>query len=649
MSRRFSLRPRLESLDGRWLPSTVVPGLTTAQLDQAYGFNIVPAVNGAGQTIAIIDAYHDPYLASDLATFDQAMNLPGQTAAQLTSSFQLIQVNLSGNPNNTNDGWAGEETLDAEWAHAAAPGARIIVLEAASDSLSDLMSAVNIARTIPGVSVISMSWGGSEFSGETAYDSYFTTPAGHTPITFLAASGDSGAWYGAQWPASSPNVVAVGGTTLFTTSNGTRLFEMGWSGSGGGVSAYETEPSYQYSVQTIGRRTTPDVALDADPWTGLATYTTTPSTGQGAWEQVGGTSASTQIWAGLIADADNVRADFGKGTLSTSMTLTTLYDTPGLFNQIAWGSNGYPATPGYNLVTGLGSPQVLAIDIALYQPGPLLSSAVTAAATSSQATTTTASPHDVPQTTTATTAASVTTPATPSNVQSMIIPTNVATTAAGPSTPAASATTSVTVVAPALGPNLTDTNVSTAASNAVPQPLAQAPVTGRTIPEKSLPPPPVELPNRDPEATTPGTTTPSSDPSEMGENDSGAPVGTGTGLPSYAAPAAEDHGAGAGGSPAGGSGPSEALPDTHPSEALADTCEGLASATLRLAPPIPLSGAAEPDPAARPGRASVVGMAVIALGAMAWRSWAQARSVTPHGPRAFGRRTRLRRFDRGDE
>src|SRR5262245_22198006 len=153
MIRRRSLRPRVDRLDHRWLPSaSPFGGLTPAQIDQAYGLNSVAAVNGSGQTIAIVDAFHDPNLASDLATFDQAYNLPGQTASQVASL--LTQVNMAGS--QTNDGWAGEEALDVEWAHAAAPGAKIVVVEAKSDSLPDLMAAVNTARNLPGVSVVSM-------------------------------------------------------------------------------------------------------------------------------------------------------------------------------------------------------------------------------------------------------------------------------------------------------------------------------------------------------------------------------------------------------------------------------------------------------------------------------------------------------------
>src|SRR5262249_10872743 len=161
--------------------------------------------------------------------------------------------------------WSAETSLDVEWAHAVAPGAKILLVEAPSDSINDLMSAINYARQQAGVSVVSMSWGIPEGylnpSAEKAYDSYFTTPAGHQAITFVAASGDSGAWYGADWPAISPNVLSVGGTTLrITTATGSYGSETAWSGSGGGVSTVETEPSYQQGVQSTGRRTGPDVA-----------------------------------------------------------------------------------------------------------------------------------------------------------------------------------------------------------------------------------------------------------------------------------------------------------------------------------------------------------------------------------------------------
>src|SRR5581483_12358364 len=149
----------LDLLDDRCLLSALTP----QQVTRAYGLNAIN-VNGAtikgdgtGQTIAIVDAYHDPYLVSDLATFDRTFGL---------AAANLSVVNLAGN--FADAGWAGEETLDVEWAHAIAPGARIVVVEARSDSLGDLLNAVNIARNLPGVSTVSMSWGASEFRGQTS-------------------------------------------------------------------------------------------------------------------------------------------------------------------------------------------------------------------------------------------------------------------------------------------------------------------------------------------------------------------------------------------------------------------------------------------------------------------------------------------------
>src|SRR5262249_28286556 len=137
-------------------------------------------------------------------------------------------------------GWAGEIALDVEWAHAIAPGANILLVEARSSSLTDLLNAVKYAASQPGVSAPSMSWGAGEFAGETVYDSVFTQPG----VTYVAAAGDNGAWGGAEWPASSPNVLSVGGSTLTLSSTGTYLGETAWSsyspwqyGSGGGASS----------------------------------------------------------------------------------------------------------------------------------------------------------------------------------------------------------------------------------------------------------------------------------------------------------------------------------------------------------------------------------------------------------------------------
>ena len=340
-------------------------GYTPQQIQNAYGVNQITfsggkAGNGAGQTIAIVTAYSDPNINSDLATFDRQFGLSAP------ASFKVDNLDAT----TTDPGWALETSLDVEWAHAVAPGANIVLVEASSDSLSALFSAVNYARNQAGVSVVSMSWGTTEFWGESAYDSIFTTPPGHTGETFVAASGDSGAWYGPMYPSVSPNVLAVGGTTLTLAAGSTYGSETGWSGSTGGDSGldsdsqtYEPEPSYQTAaLQAVGlnygARTTPDVSFNANPNTGVPVYDSVSYSGQSGWFEVGGTSAATPAWAGLVAIADQGLATGEKGSLSNTQAQTDLYALPSSdFHDITLGFNGYYATTGYNLVTGLGSPK----------------------------------------------------------------------------------------------------------------------------------------------------------------------------------------------------------------------------------------------------------------------------------------------------
>ena len=327
-------------------PGGTPGGMSPAQIAQAYGFNQIQLSggvkgDGSGQTIAIVDAYDDPNISSDLAKFDSQFGLAAPPG--FTKVFQ------SGFKPQADTGWSQEISLDVEWAHAMAPKANIVLVEANSANLSDLLSAVNTARNMPAVSVISMSWGSSEFYGETRYDSYFTTPAGHQGITFVASSGDQGA--PGLWPSLSTNVLAVGGTSLHLSGSGYGS-ESAWSGSGGGTSQYESEPSYQSNVQSTGARSTPDVSYDANPSTGFAVY---DSYGSGGWMVVGGTSAGAPQWAALVAIADQGLAQAGKGTLDGAQS--RVYQLPsGDFHDITSGSNGYSAGAGYDLVTGLGSP-----------------------------------------------------------------------------------------------------------------------------------------------------------------------------------------------------------------------------------------------------------------------------------------------------
>ena len=367
----------LEPLEDRTTPTVVSPnviaasfgslrpagapgqpaGFSPGQVRQAYGFNQIAFLNGAvpgdgaGQVIAIVDAYDQPNIAADLAIFDATYGLsapPSFTTVNQAGGAALPAADAQ---------WGLEISLDVEWAHAIAPGAGIMLVETNSANGSDLLAGENFARNQPGVSVVSMSWAGGEFTGESYYDSYFTTPAGHTGVTFVAASGDTGSAGAPDWPSVSPNVLAVGGTQLSLGAAGAYLGETAWSGSSGGLSVGEAQPAYQRGVvtQSATQRAVPDVAYDASPATPFAVR----DTGYGGWLTVGGTSAGAPQWAALIAIADQGRAAVGEGTLDGgTQTLPLLYQLPaGDFHDVASGSNGaYSAGIGYDLVTGRGSP-----------------------------------------------------------------------------------------------------------------------------------------------------------------------------------------------------------------------------------------------------------------------------------------------------
>jgi subtilase family serine protease len=340
----------VERLEARQL----LTGYTPAQISHAYGFDQW-ALDGSGQTIAIVDAYDDPNIVSDLKYFDQYFGLPDPPS--------FVKVNQSGGTSfpKADRGWSREITLDVEWAHAIAPQANILLVEANSN-YDDLYTAVDFARRQPGVVTVSMSFGGKEGSWEANADNILTTPAGHIGgsglpggITFVASTGDSGAPAG--YPAYSPNVLAVGGTSLTLDDAGNYLGESGWSKSGGGISTIEPEPAYQYSVQNTGARTCPDVSYNADPNTGFWIYDTM---GYNGWQVLGGTSAGAPQWAALMALVDQARAYYlGAGSLDgPTQTLPAIY-SPQMssdFYDVTTGSNGYSAGPGYDLVTGLGSP-----------------------------------------------------------------------------------------------------------------------------------------------------------------------------------------------------------------------------------------------------------------------------------------------------
>jgi subtilase family serine protease len=372
------VRPEFEELENR-----IVPALTPLQVRHAYGFDQIAfsangktiTADGSGQTIAIINAYNQPHIASDLNTFDQVFGINGKQSLYQqygpASSF-LTVANPEGAPlaDPTGGLWNLETSLDVEWVHAIAPGAKILLVQARTGSMSDLLNAVNWARNQSGVVAVSMSWGAGEFSGENFYDSYFTTPSGHLGgsngiggaklpggVTFVAAAGDSGA--PGLWPAMSPDVLAVGGTTLTVSSTGVYQGETAWSDSGGGVSKFEKKPAFQAGFGG-SMRSAPDVSYNGNPTSGVYVYDSMPLYGTSGWWQVGGTSAGTPQWAALIAIADQGRALQGKGSLDgASQTLPAIYAMSSSdFHDVTKGSNGFSATVGYDLVTGRGSPVV---------------------------------------------------------------------------------------------------------------------------------------------------------------------------------------------------------------------------------------------------------------------------------------------------
>jgi uncharacterized repeat protein (TIGR02543 family) len=322
--------------------SSTPTGLSPSRIESVYGYTS-SSTAGSGQTIALVDAYNDPDAASDLNEFSAEYGLPSECTGGSSppSCFEFTQVNETGGNNLPagDAGWDLEISLDIEWAHALAPGANILLVEATSNSLSDLLAAEQYAAAH--ANYVSNSWGSSEFDGETLYDSYFSQPG----VSYFAAAGDSGGTV--LWPSASPDVISVGGTSLSFSSGGTLAQESAWNDGGGGCSSYETASTYQTtgSVSCAGMRATPDLSLDADPDSGVSVYDSVSYDGQTGWWTVGGTSASTpMVAARAAATGAHVNAQY-------------VYSNPPniSFRDVITGSNGYPTLPGYDLATGLGA------------------------------------------------------------------------------------------------------------------------------------------------------------------------------------------------------------------------------------------------------------------------------------------------------
>lgn len=315
----YQIRGLLESLERRCLFSGAVAalpnaGLTPSIITNAYGFTDVAftnkkgkavAANGSGQTIAIVVPYAIPTIVHDLTAFDKAFDLPNAAG---TGGFAVTVLKPQGQPQVVAS-WAQEGTLDVEWAHAIAPRAHILLVEAKTSSPQDLAAAVNFARERRGVTVVSMSFGYDSPPANAAdFATDFTTPPNHVGglskgdgVSFVMAGGDDGALD--AWPSTSVPVVSVGGTLLQLDAFGDYVGE---------------------SVQQ-GDSQSSLVAYAAAGNTGFDIYFSMSFNGQKGWQTVQGTSVGAPQWAGLIAIADQGRALLGKHSLDqTTQTLPAL-------------------------------------------------------------------------------------------------------------------------------------------------------------------------------------------------------------------------------------------------------------------------------------------------------------------------------------
>jgi len=361
---------------------------TPAQIRAAYGLSPLPAVGaslttaqkaqlGAGQTIYLVDAYHDASALSDLNAFSTKFGLPTCSSVAITSNaklaaapsnctFSQVYSSTRGTVTTTvpayNAVWAPESKLDVQWAHAIAPLARIVLIEMPSAMSNAILDANTLAKNL-GPGAVSMSFGSAEAGWASTTDSYFVG----TGMTFVAAAGDSGAQV--LWPAVSPNVLAVGGTSTNVSSTGSRI-EIAWSGSGGGMSAYEALPAWQSGVTPAGgsalaRRAVPDVAFNASPMTGEYVAVTLPGKAT-VWSAYGGTSIAAPQWAALVAVANAIRAANAKAALGDvhALIYKSIAAVPGTYaaamHDVVEGTNGTCATckagTGFDQATGWGTP-----------------------------------------------------------------------------------------------------------------------------------------------------------------------------------------------------------------------------------------------------------------------------------------------------
>lgn len=357
-------------------PTCTTTEICPSMMQSAYGFNSLQAsgVTGKDQTIVIVDACGDPSIKTDLAFFDQQFGLPSPT---------LNVTEIQGTPVASCQGWGTEVALDVEWAHVTAPDAAIDLLITKNAGASAMYAAWSYALSHNLGNQISDSWGGAGCSikpcvnkiGEGIGACTMTngtqgvnvanilSTAAKKHVTVLAAAGDLGAWGQGKSneepvPGDCPQVLTVGGTTLTVSSTGLYMHEEAWSDGGGGYATAPAEPKFQKNAGISDPYNTaakPDVAADADPNTGVWVYL------DGSWGVIGGTSLATPLWAGFMADVNQIRAsnDFTPAGFVNPFLYKTIYENSTLysrdFHDITTGNNGWPAGVGWDPATGLGS------------------------------------------------------------------------------------------------------------------------------------------------------------------------------------------------------------------------------------------------------------------------------------------------------
>ena len=341
--------------------STTPAGYGAAALQSAYEQGTAPT---NVKTVAIVDAYSDPNVAPDLAVYRSQEGLPvlcsvqiiGGTTTTNTSGSCGGSLTVVGASSPGNTGWGEEISLDVDMVSAACPNCNIVLEEAASSTFANLGAAVNDAVS-RGAVAVSNSYGGSEGSTESTLDHYYT----HSGVAVTVSSGDNG--YGVEYPAASPDVIAVGGTHLTFSSTGSPT-ETVWSGAGSGCSKYESAQTWQPLTSLCSNRTVADVAADADPYTGVAVY---DSYGESGWLVFGGTSVASPIVASIAAlagismagplygDTNLAQVVSGSNSRRCSTYLCNAADSLPSTGTVYL--KGSPTVAGYNGPTGNGTPR----------------------------------------------------------------------------------------------------------------------------------------------------------------------------------------------------------------------------------------------------------------------------------------------------